>query len=162
VDLNMSVTKTSTSGLTDTYTMSLADGSASTFEVTNGAKGDKGDTGEQGVKGDKGEKGDRGKSAYEQAQEGGYTGTEAELDATLATAQTQINSKQATLVSGTNIKTINNTSLLGGGNIELSSGWGNITGNIEDQTDLMEMIRDKQIYEISASAITDMIIKITQ
>lgn len=37
-------------------------------------------------------------------------------------AQTQINAKQATLVSGTNIKTINSNSLLGSGNIAISAG----------------------------------------
>lgn len=35
--------------------------------------------------------------------------------------QTQLNAKQATLVSGTNIKTINNQSLLGSGNISIAS-----------------------------------------
>lgn len=56
-----------------------------------------------------------------------------EVDAALAT-------KQATLVSGTNIKTINNKSLLGGGNIEIEAGdeavWGNISGTLANQTDL--------------------------
>lgn len=37
-------------------------------------------------------------------------------------ARTNISSKQDTLVSGTNIKTINGTSLLGSGNIEISGG----------------------------------------
>ena len=41
-----------------------------------GPSGPKGDTGEQGPKGDKGDKGTDGKSAYQYAQEGGYTGTE--------------------------------------------------------------------------------------
>lgn len=36
------IEKTSTSGLTDTYTITLTDGTTSTFAVTNGAKGDKG------------------------------------------------------------------------------------------------------------------------
>ena len=49
--------------------------------------------------------------------------------------------KQDTLVSGTNIKTINNESLLGSGNITIEGGsgasvWGNITGTLADQTDL--------------------------
>ena len=35
--------------------------------------------------------------------------------------QTQINGKQATLVSGTNIKTVNNTSLLGSGNVAVQA-----------------------------------------
>lgn len=39
---------------------------------------------------------------------------------------TELSSKQATLVSGTNIKTINNTSLLGSGDITISGGGGDI------------------------------------
>jgi hypothetical protein len=39
------------------------------------------------------------------------------LDGVTSAIQTQINSKQATLVSGTNIKTINSTSLLGSGDV---------------------------------------------
>ena len=40
------------------------------------------------------------------------------------TARTTANSKQDALVSGTNIKTINNTSILGSGNIDISGGGG--------------------------------------
>lgn len=43
------------------------------------------------------------------------------LDGVTSSLQTQISAKQATLVSGTNIKTINSTSLLGSGNISISS-----------------------------------------
>ena len=39
------------------------------------------------------------------------------VDGVTSNIQTQLNNKQSTLVSGTNIKTINNTSLLGEGNI---------------------------------------------
>lgn len=39
----------------------------------------------------KGDKGDKGKSAYEQACEGGYQGTEQEFNLILASAQEQIN-----------------------------------------------------------------------
>lgn len=50
------------------------------------------------------------------------------------------NSKQDELVSGTNIKTINNQSLLGSGNIDIqgstSTQWGSITGTLSNQTDL--------------------------
>ena len=61
-----------------------------------GARGEKGDTGAQGPQGEKGETGARGekgadgatgadgKSAYSYAQDGGYTGTEAEFAAKLA------------------------------------------------------------------------------
>ena len=37
------ITKTGTSGLEDTYTITLTDGTTSTFTVTNGAKGDPGE-----------------------------------------------------------------------------------------------------------------------
>ena len=50
-----------------------------------------------------------------------------EYDIKDATARTQIASKQDTLVSGTNIKTVNNTSLLGSGNIAISSGVTDVT-----------------------------------
>ena len=43
---------------------------------------------------------------------------------TLAT-KTELNAKQDTLVSGTNIKTINNQNILGSGNINISGGGGN-------------------------------------
>ena len=68
----VSIEKTATDGLVDTYTIYYSDGSEYSFEVTNGAdgekgeKGDKGDTGATGEKGDKGdtgatgEKGDKG------------------------------------------------------------------------------------------------------
>ena len=53
--------------------------------------------------------------------------------------------KQDKLISGTNIKTINNTSLLGSGNIPItaSSAWGSITGDLEDQTDLQNQLDSK-------------------
>lgn len=52
-----------------------------------------------------------------------------------------LSDKQDTLVSGENIKTINNLTLLGSGNIEIQGGsgggaWGSITGDIQDQADL--------------------------
>lgn len=57
--------------------------------------------------------------------------------------------KQDTLVSGESIKTINHESLLGSGNIVISGGggsleWGDITGDIADQTDLKNALDGKQ------------------
>jgi phage-related tail fiber protein len=46
------------------------------------------------------------------------------LDSVTSNIQTQLNSKQATLVSATNVKTVNGTSLLGSGNLEIVSGGG--------------------------------------
>ena len=53
--------------------------------------------------------------------------------------------KQDTLVSGTNIKTINNQDILGSGNIEVESSavWGNITGELHNQLDLHNELQSK-------------------
>ena len=51
-----------------------------------GDKGDKGDTGDTGPQGERGYQGYPGKSAYQYAQEGGYSGTEAEFISALASA----------------------------------------------------------------------------
>lgn len=50
--------------------------------------------------------------------------TTSTMPATKGYVDTAVGAKQATLVSGTNIKTINNQSLLGSGNISISSGGG--------------------------------------
>lgn len=53
---------------------------------------------------------------------------------------------QPTLVSGTNIKTINGESVLGSGNLEIKSGggsWGEITGTLSNQTDLQNKLNEK-------------------
>jgi hypothetical protein len=53
------------------------------------------------------------------------------LDGVTSAIQTQINSKQATLVSGTNIKTVNSTSLLGSGDIAISANPSGVSGAIQ-------------------------------
>ena len=59
----------------------------------------------------------------------------ADADKPVSTAtQTALNAKQATLVSGTNIKTINGTSLLGSGDITISGGGGISDGDKGDIT----------------------------
>ncbi len=57
-----SIEKTSQSGTTSTYTITMSDGQTFEFEVQSdkGEKGDKGDTGEQGPKGPQGEQGPAG------------------------------------------------------------------------------------------------------
>ena len=60
-----------------------ADADAGKFNGAKGDKGEKGDKGDTGAKGDKGDKGDpgaAGKSAYASAQDGGFTGTEAQFN----------------------------------------------------------------------------------
>lgn len=54
------------------------------------------------------------------------------LDGVTSAIQTQINAKQATLVSGTNIKTINSNSLLGSGDIVINEGISLATANSYD------------------------------
>lgn len=62
-----SIAKTGTSGLVDTYTITLENGNTSTFTVTNG------------------------KTAYQSAVEGGYSGSEAQFETDLANFQTYAN-----------------------------------------------------------------------
>ena len=54
--------------------------------------------------------------------------------------------KQDTLVSGTNIKTINGSSVLGSGDLTVSSAtsWGGITGTLSSQNDLNTALNAKQ------------------
>lgn len=54
------------------------------------------------------------------------------LDGVTSPIQTQFSGKQATLVSGTNIKTINSTSLLGSGDITINAGISLATANSYD------------------------------
>jgi len=60
------------------------------------------------------------------------------LNGTTSAIQTQIDSKQATLVNQTNIKSVNGETLLGSGDLTVSSSvaWGDITGTLSNQTDL--------------------------
>ncbi len=101
-----SITKTSTEGLVDTYTITYSDNTKSTFTVTNGASGTNGIDGTNGIngndgtkvtigengnwyldgedsgisasgsKGENGKDGEDGKSAYQIWLNAGYTGTE--------------------------------------------------------------------------------------
>jgi hypothetical protein len=68
--------------------------------------------------------------------------------------QTALDAKQATLVSGTNIKTINGTSVLGSGDITVSAGtWGSITGTLSSQTDLQTALDAKVAKETFTSLV---------
>jgi hypothetical protein len=57
-----------------------------------------------------------------------------------------IDSKQDDLISGTNIKTINGSSILGSGDLVVSgsgAAWGGITGTLSSQTDLQTVLNGK-------------------
>lgn len=85
-----SVEQTTTStedGGVNVVTVTKTDGEKSTFEVRNGSKGSKGDKGDKGADGYTPQKGVDyfdGKTAYQYAQDGGYTGTEEEFSQKLA------------------------------------------------------------------------------
>ena len=65
--------------------------------------------------------------------------------ATQTALSTGLSGKQDTLVSGTNIKTVNNQSLLGSGDLTVtaSAAWGSITGTLSAQTDLQNALNAK-------------------
>lgn len=67
---------------------------------------------------------------------------------TVTGLQTALDSKQATLVSGTNIKTVNGASVLGPGNLTVSgsgAAWGGITGTLSDQVDLQAALTTRAL-----------------
>lgn len=50
--------------------------------------------------------------------------TNSEIDDNFSNINTEVGTKQATLVSGTNVKTLNGESILGSGNLVVESGGG--------------------------------------
>lgn len=70
-----------------------------------------------------------------------------------------VSGKQDTLVSGVNIKTINNLSILGSGNITIEGGgggggtveWGNIGGTLSNQDDLNSALNAKAGTDVTGS-----------
>ena len=62
---------------------------------------------------------------------------------------------QSTLISGTNIKTINGSTILGSGNlvIDTTDQWGDIAGTLSNQTDLQNSLDDKQNILVSGTNI---------
>lgn len=77
-----------------------------------------------------------------------YTGGQWVLVVTAisSTTQTALDAKQATLVSATNIKTINGDSVLGSGDLTVSGSgadWGDIGGTLANQTDLQTALDAK-------------------
>ncbi len=65
-----------------------------------------------------------------------------------------LSGKQATLVSGANIKTINGASVLGAGDLVVTASavWGSITGTLSSQTDLQNALNAKLGYDFIGSS----------
>lgn len=97
-----------------------------------GDKGDKGDTGETGATGPQGPQGEQGPQGIQGPKgDKGDKGDTPDLTNYYTKQETNglLDDKQDDLVSGTNIKTINNECILGSGNIEIQGG-GGTTQNI--------------------------------
>lgn len=77
--------------------------------------------------------------------------------AKINSALSVIDTLQPALVSGTNIKTINGSTLLGSGNLSVSPAWGGITGTLSSQTDLVVALNGKSdtTHTHTSAAITD-------
>ena len=81
----------------------------------------------------------------------------AENEEVVANALTDLDArKQDTLVSGTNIKTINNESILGSGNIDIQGGGSNVISLTQAEYDALETIDPDALYVISDAAEVDM------
>ena len=94
-----------------------------------GATGPKGDTGPQGPQGATGLQGPKGETgATGPAGTTDYNELQNKPDLSIYATTTDLATKQDELVSGTNIKTINNESILGSGNIDIQGGGGEPTG----------------------------------
>lgn len=98
------VAKTNTTGLVDTYTIYYNDNTTDTFTVTNGS-----DASVDIV------------TSWESTTSDSKVASEKLI-------KTSLDNKQELLESGVNIKTINNTSILGSGNINIQGGGGSVIG----------------------------------
>ena len=107
----VSIEKTSTVGLVDTYTITYTDGTTSTYNVTNGSGGGGIDS-----------------VIHNETMVGaGTNASPLGVDTTRIALKSEIpdiSGKQDTLVNGENIKTINNQSILGSGNLDIGGGSG--------------------------------------
>ena len=88
-----------------------------------GEKGDKGDQGPQGPQGERGEKGDKGDQGDPgPAGTNDYNDLTNKPDLSQYATKEELSTKQDTLISGSNIKTINGQDILGSGDIVISVG----------------------------------------
>ena len=152
------ISKTDTTGLVDTYTITYSDGTTSTFTVTNGESNadvvtEWGSTpSDSKVPSEKLTKESLDDKADSNHTHTGMLTTSDVKDNLTSTdtnkplsakqgkeLKTLVDAKQPLLVSGTNIKTVNNNSLLGSGNIDIQGGGGGTdVGSFGDLQDLID------------------------
>ena len=124
-----SVTKTGTSGLVDTYTITFTNGNTTTFTVTNGSDATvnivtswSATTSDAKVPSEKLTKSSL-DGKVSKSQTSGLLKNDGSVDTnSYLTTGSASSTYQTKLVSGTSIKTINNESLLGSGNITIQGG----------------------------------------
>ena len=120
-----------------------------------GEKGDKGDPGIQGPKGERGERGEKGDTGPAGTTD--YNELTNKPDLSQYATKEEVNGKQDELISGSNIKTINNQSILGSGNIEIQggSGGGSYTAgkNIEIADNVISTTNDLDVATIKTEDI---------
>lgn len=99
-------------------------------------------------------------NAVKNIQMNGSTLTKSSGTVNLGTVITDVSNKQDTLVSGTNIKTINNTSLLGSGNITINADTSDCEKTVNKVTSLSSASTDteypsaKLLYDSLAGKVT--------
>lgn len=112
---------------TTTVTITKKDGTQQTVTILDGEKGETGASGKDGKDGRDGANGRDGYiqyDSYNKLNADYVDDSESANKFTTAIEKTTWSNKQDTLVSGTNIKTINNQSILGEGNITIEGGGG--------------------------------------
>ena len=145
------ISKTDTTGLVDTYTITYSDGTTSTFTVTNGESNADVVTEWESTPSDSKVPSEKlTKDSLDDKADSNHTHTgmlttsdvkdnltSTDTNKPLSAKQgkelkTLVVAKQPLLVSGTNIKTINNNSLLGSGNIDIQGGGGADVGTFTE------------------------------
>ena len=151
------ISKTDTTGLVDTYTITYSDGTTSTFTVTNGESNADVVTEWESTPSDSKVPSEKlTKDSLDDKADSNHTHTgmlttsdvkdnltSTDTNKPLSAKQgkelkTLVDAKQPLLESGTNIKTINNNSLLGSGNIDIQGGGGTDVGSFGDLQDLID------------------------
>ena len=123
-----SITKTGTSGLVDTYTITYTDGTTSTFTVTNGESGADIVTSWESTPSDSKVASEKlTKDTLDTKASNSHTHGNLSNDGKIGSSSGKIIvTGTSGLLGASDIKTINNNSLLGSGNIDIQGGGGSV------------------------------------
>ena len=148
---------------TTTVTITKKDGTQQTVTILDGEKGETGASGKDGKDGRDGANGRDGYiqyDSYNKLNADYVDDSESTNKFTSATEKMVWNNKQDTLVSGINIKTINDQSILGEGNITIEGGGGSGTSNYNDLTNKpsinnITLTGNKSLNDLSIQRVID-------